>query len=310
MSDEKQTPVPGAKKPMKAMLALIVGLLALGGLAVGFGVMNNKPAPDMESSSMMDDPADIAQTETTPELAPPAAPEPETDASSAEEPEMAVAETPAPAANGSLIDRAMTIRAVGNPAAPIKVIEFASLTCSHCAHFHNDTLPALQQKYIDNGQVYLEFREFPLNAPALDAALIARCLPPERYEAYTNLLFKTQEDWASKPDYIVSLKQNAKLAGLTEGEADTCLKSPKLRQFIASRVKEATDKFKLNATPTFIVNDGAEIIQGAMPLYEFERVFRSVSDGKIGAVDSAGESNAAETEPAASPEEDTPDQAE
>ncbi len=180
------------------------------------------------------------------------------------------------------VAKATGVRAIGSPDAPIKIIEYASLTCSHCAHFHNDILPALKSKYIDTGKVYLEFREFPLNDPALKATLTARCLPEDQYENFVSLLFKSQDQWAGGIDYMASLKQNAKLAGMSDATFEACQAEPMLKLKIAENMQEAKDKWKISATPTFIINDGAETISGAQPLENFERVFRKITDGAVG----------------------------
>ncbi|HEU4838008.1 MAG TPA: DsbA family protein [Micavibrio sp.] len=180
------------------------------------------------------------------------------------------------------VAKATGVRAIGNVNAPVKIIEYASLTCSHCAHFHNEILPALKTKYIDTGKVYLEFREFPLDDAAMKATLTARCLPEDKYESFVALLFKSQEQWARNMDYLTSLRQNAKLAGMSDAVFDACQKEPMLKLKIAENMQEAKDKWKINATPTFIVNDGAETIQGAQPLENFERVFRKITDGAVG----------------------------
>ncbi len=181
------------------------------------------------------------------------------------------------------IDKVFAPRTIGSADAPIKIIEYASLTCSHCAHFHNDVLPELKSKYIDTGKVFFEFREFPLNDPALKASLTARCLPESKYESFVGLLFKTQEHWAGSLDYMPALKQNAKLAGMSDATFDACHAEPKLKEKMAESMQAAQDKWKISATPTFIINDGAEVISGAQPLAEFERVFRKVSGDAVGA---------------------------
>ena len=181
-------------------------------------------------------------------------------------------------------DDGLGIRAVGNPNAPVRIVEYASLTCSHCASFHLNTLPDLEKRYVENGDLYIQFEEFPLNAPALDASLLARCLPAERYYGFVDLLFKTQESWMMRPDYRIALIQNAKLAGLSEEKANECLESKKMREALAGRIQAVSQKHQITSTPTFIVNDGEEIIRGAQPLYEFERVFRKVSDNKVATI--------------------------
>lgn len=178
------------------------------------------------------------------------------------------------------VNAAMSPRSLGEASAPVRIQEFFSLTCGHCAHFHNETLPALK-KYIDSGEVYMEFHEFPLNAPALRASMIARCLPADRYYGFITLLFKTQDVWASTPDYMTPLRQNAKLAGMSDEQFDACMENNELQQALGERIKNATDKWKIDSTPTFVINDGKEKISGAQPIYEFERVFRSVTNGDV-----------------------------
>lgn len=178
--------------------------------------------------------------------------------------------------------KATGVRAIGSPDAPIKIIEYASMTCSHCAHFHNDVLPELKTKYIDTGKVYLEFKEFPLDDAALKATLTARCLPEDKYEGFVALLFKTQDHWARGINYMTALRQNAKLAGMSDATFEACHADEKLKLAVADWMQHAQDKWKINSTPTFVVNDGAETISGAQPVPEFERVFRKLSGDAIG----------------------------
>lgn len=178
------------------------------------------------------------------------------------------------------VEKAMAARGLGDPNAPIKLQEYFSLTCSHCANFHNITLPHLRG-YIDRGEVYIEFHEFPLNAPALRASMVARCLPENKYYGYITLLFKTQDSWITNPDYLTPLRQNAKLAGMSDEEFDACLANNELQQAIAQSLQDASTRWQIESTPTFVVNNGQQTIKGAQPAYEFERVFREVSGGKI-----------------------------
>lgn len=204
--------------------------------------------------------------------------------SSAPSTETAPAATADTAAAASTFDitKALSVRSVGNINAPIKIIEFASLTCSHCAHFHNDIYPELKTKYVDTGKVYIEFREFPLNDPALKATMAARCLPEDKYDSFVSLLFKTQDHWATGIGYMDALRQNAKLAGMSDETFDACVGSNEFKLAIADKMQKAQDEWKIAATPTFIINDGAETISGAVPVTEFERVFRKVSGDAVG----------------------------
>lgn len=180
------------------------------------------------------------------------------------------------------LSKAVGVRAIGSADAPIKIIEYASMTCSHCAHFHNDVLPELKSKYVDTGKVYIEFKEFPLDDAALKATITARCLPEDKYEGFVTLLFKTQDHWARGINYMTALRQNAKLAGMSDATFDACHADEKLKLAIADWMQQAQDKWSINSTPTFVVNDGAEKISGAQPVTEFERVFRKISGDAIG----------------------------
>ncbi|WP_435641716.1 DsbA family protein [Micavibrio aeruginosavorus] len=160
-------------------------------------------------------------------------------------------------------------RTLGNPDAPVKLEEFASLTCSHCAHFHNDTFAALKEKFIDTGVVYFTFTDFPLNAPALQASMIARCMPGERYFTFLGLLFKTQEQWAFSQDPTKVLRQSAKLAGMSDETFDACLANDKLKQHIADTMQKKADKYQVSSTPSFIFNDGADSMTGAQAIDSF-----------------------------------------
>ena len=104
-------------------------------------------------------------------------------------------------------------RSLGNPDAPVQVHEFASLTCTHCADFSKQTFEAFKVAYIDTGKVFFTYHDFPLNAPALEATMIARCLPETRYFQFVSFLFQTQDKWAFSEDYKKSLNQNVKLLG-------------------------------------------------------------------------------------------------
>ena len=181
------------------------------------------------------------------------------------------------------IDDPLT-RSIGDRDAPIKMMEFMSLTCNHCASFHTYTLPKITERYIDNGDILFVIKPFPIDAASLQAASIARCLPEDQYFAYIKLLFDTQEDWTQRSDYQMLLRRNAKLAGLGDDEFDACLTREDIRSFIANSVAQANREYQLQSTPTFVIwgpYGDVETVRGAQPLYEFERILRKVSDGEI-----------------------------
>ena len=173
------------------------------------------------------------------------------------------------------VSRILGIRAVGDPSAPVKIEEFSSLTCPHCASFHEKIYGPLKEKYIDTGKVYFVFGDFPLNKPALDASITARCMPEATYETFLNLLFKTQRQWAAE-GYLKALRQNAKLAGLSDEEFDFCLENEEVRNGIAQARQKAADKYNIQSTPTFVFNEGAEQIKGTASLAAFDQVIEKL----------------------------------
>jgi protein-disulfide isomerase len=128
----------------------------------------------------------------------------------------AVAQTPA------VPQTATAPRVLGSPDAPVEVIEYASLTCHHCATFHNEVLTQVKKELIDTGKVRLVYRDFPLDRMSLEAATLARCLPPERYFPVLSLLFAKQEDWSHAKDPVEALARIGTLAGLSRPAYDAC----------------------------------------------------------------------------------------
>jgi len=174
------------------------------------------------------------------------------------------------------VEAMMTKRSIGSPTAPLKLTEYSSLTCSHCAHFHKDILPALKTKYVDTGKLEITFKEFPLNPPAADASAILRCMPEDKYVGFMNMLFETQDNWAYKPEYKDLLRQNAKLAGMSDEQFDSCLANDGLKKRILSDMQSASKAHKIHSTPSFILEGRAEPIVGAQPLEFFEKAFSEV----------------------------------
>ena len=170
------------------------------------------------------------------------------------------------------IDPVLGRRGVGNPNAPVKIQEFFSLTCNHCANFHTGTYQELKAKYIDTGKVYFIFEEFPLNGPALYGSMIARCMPEERYESFVDLLLRNQDVWAFSGDFKASLMQNAKLAGMSEEEFNTCFNNEALQKAMANNIAAASDAWKISSTPSFVLNDGERIIRGGKSIADFSAV--------------------------------------
>ncbi len=141
----------------------------------------------------------------------------------------------------------------GKADAPVTVVEYSSLSCPHCAAFHKEVLPELKSKYIDTGKVKYVVKEFPLNDSALAGAVIARCLPADRYFPFVNLLFAKQDEWAYKEDALTPLKQLAKQAGMTDEEFNKCLDNETLQKQVLAVRDEGSQK-GVHGTPTFFIN--------------------------------------------------------
>ena len=143
---------------------------------------------------------------------------------------------------------------LGDENAPVTVIEYASMTCPHCANFHEAILPALKEKYIDSGKVKLIFREFPLDPRAYAASMLARCAGNEFYFPMTDVLFKQQSVWARAEDPRPPLMQIAKLAGFTQESFEECLKNQELLDNVNATRKKAAEVYGVTGTPSFFIN--------------------------------------------------------
>ena len=141
----------------------------------------------------------------------------------------------------------------GKADAPVTIVEYASMTCTHCAAFHAETYPTLQSKYIEPGKVKFILREFPLDALAAAAFMIARCMDDKR-TAMVDLLFTQQRNWAFVPKPVDALEGIVKQAGLSSDAFKKCLDDRALYQKVLDVRQRASDKFQIASTPTFFVN--------------------------------------------------------
>jgi protein-disulfide isomerase len=159
--------------------------------------------------------------------------------------------------------------ALGAAAAPVTIIEYASMTCSHCAAFHETTWPTLKSKYVDTGKVRFILREFPLDPLAAAAFMLARCAGPERRNAIVDMLYTRQDAWAFGAKPLEALAALVKVAGVSQADFDTCLKDQALYDQVNQTRQRAADVFKVSATPTFFVN-GQEM-NGELPIEAFDK---------------------------------------
>jgi protein-disulfide isomerase len=163
---------------------------------------------------------------------------------------------------------------LGNADAPITVVEYASMTCGHCAHFHTTVFPTLKEKYIDTGKVRFIMREFPLDNLAAAASMLARCAGDGKTFPLISVLFAKQDEWAFvKGDPRPELLKFAKQAGFTQESFEKCLTDQKLLDDISNVRSRAAETFGVNATPTFFVN-GKKL--NGVGLADFEKAFEPI----------------------------------
>ena len=149
-------------------------------------------------------------------------------------------------------------RSLGKDDAPVTIVEYASMTCPHCAHFHETTYPELKKRYIDTGKVRFIFCEFPLDPLAAGASMLARCADKDKFFPMIETLFQLQRQWAvEKP--IPPLLAIAKQAGFTEQSFNACLSDQKMLDAMQAEQKRATDKFGVNSTPTIFINGKKQV---------------------------------------------------
>ncbi|CAN7273680.1 MULTISPECIES: DsbA family protein [Aminobacter] len=180
-----------------------------------------------------------------------------------------------PEAQGS-VDMAKLLEAgtlpdmqLGKADAPVTIVEYASMTCPHCAHFHETTLPALKTKYIDTGKVRLIYREFPFDPLAEAGFMLARC-SKDNYFPMVDVLFKQQQSWAGSQNPKDALLQISKLAGFTQESFEACLTDQKLLDDIRAVRARGENDFKVDSTPTFFIN--GKVYKGAMTIEEMSAV--------------------------------------
>jgi protein-disulfide isomerase len=161
----------------------------------------------------------------------------------------------APAA--ALNDERTAVRSLGDPAAKVTVTEFFSLTCTHCAAFARETMPQVEKELIEPGKVRFVYHDFPLDQVALTAAMVARYLPPNRYYPFISALFANQDRWAFARGINTTdeLWKMAALAGMSRATFEKAIADTDLRSWILAQQQADQDRWKIDSTPSFLVND-------------------------------------------------------
>ncbi len=170
-------------------------------------------------------------------------------------------------------EAALAERVLGDENAPLTIIEFSSLGCPHCMAFHRDTLPMIKKDYIETGKVRLVYRDFPLGARAMAAAMLARCAPEKRYFGMLELFFQKQEDWSHAEDAVASLSKVAKFGGMSNDDVLACLQNQALLDGIRERAEDAQFEFEISSTPTFLIGgEDGDKVQGNLATEDFRDV--------------------------------------
>ena len=149
---------------------------------------------------------------------------------------------------------ALQEKKIGNESAKIEMIEFASLTCGHCAKFHNEVFPKIKKEFIDKGIVSFIYKDFPLDKFALKASVIARCSGNDRFFSFLKVLYNKQKDWTRTQDPFKSLLKIAKLGGLKNDEIKVCVGNKSIEDGILKQRLSSSKKFDITATPTIYFN--------------------------------------------------------
>ncbi len=165
---------------------------------------------------------------------------------------------------------------IGDKDAPITIIEYASMSCSHCASFHNNTLPDIKKEYIDTGKVRMVFRDYPFNYPALLGSMMMRCIASEVRYDYMNALYQLQSTWVNK-DPKISKKELYKImqsGGMTKEEFNECYSNLDNENLILEGVMGAQKDFNIKSTPSFIIN--GNLIEGNKNIKEFRQIIDKI----------------------------------
>ncbi|UYN95732.1 MAG: DsbA family protein [Enhydrobacter sp.] len=187
---------------------------------------------------------------------------------------------PAPAAVAAAPDKAAllgvqaTDHVLGDPKAPITLIEYASFTCPHCAHFHTQVLPDLKKKWIDTGKVKLVYRDFPLDQVAAKAAQLAECAGKDRYFAVVDLIFRGQSTWAAAADPIGELARSLRIAGMGDNEVKACLANDSVATAVVNDFRGG-ETLGVSSTPTLLIN--GQIFRGSRSVAELDAEFAKLA---------------------------------
>ena len=177
--------------------------------------------------------------------------------------------------NVSVLDASLQELSIGDDKAPVTIIEYSSMTCSHCADFHTNTYPTLKKNHIEKGEVRFIFREFPLDKLSMATSMLARCVDSSISLAFFDILFQNRNKWYSD-NALAELKNLSKQAGLSSEDFDQCLNDQELLDQLILQKENAIKEFQINSTPSFIIN--GNVISGNKPYSYFKSEIEKILD--------------------------------
>lgn len=165
--------------------------------------------------------------------------------------------------NGELtVDLQPADHTLGSPKAPVQFVEYAAPTCPHCAHWNEEVFPILKKNYIDTGKVYYVFRVLPLSSVDVAVEAMARCLPKSSYFQFIDMMFRNQEKWDPDgydvPDVHAALIDMGRIAGMSGEQVDRCISNQDELNKISQIGQDATKRYGINSTPSFIIDGRVE----------------------------------------------------
>lgn len=178
----------------------------------------------------------------------------------ASEPDMKLLRDSGGVSKSSLIRRAPLSDdfVLGNRQAPLVIVEYASMSCPHCAHFSSTVLPELEKKYIQTGKAMYILRQFPLNEPALKAAMLLECVgnqSSDKYYVFARVIFDAQNKWAFDGNFLSGLETIAAVGGISRDQFRNCVNNTEREIRVLKIKKAATEELKIPHTPYFFIGD-------------------------------------------------------
>lgn len=180
---------------------------------------------------------------------------------------------PASQTVGNPLEILPTDRVQGSMTAPVTMIEYASMTCSHCADFANETMPFVKKDWVATGKVKYVFRDLPWDNLALGMSKVARCAPANAFEPLVTALFANQKTIVLGGDPVVEIKKVASTFGMDGAKVDACIKDADLHKQVTDSKDIAMNKLGIRGTPAIFVN-GTKV-EGAEPYKDFRKVLEA-----------------------------------